>query len=203
MMPVGGTMRQQTGRMTSELVTAVACTEEPQYLHLTPRQSVHVHGWLKPKRTLHWDDVRNNQSISLQTLMDSGLTAEDLKKLQPAVKEWITHKQVSLSHVSKMLAWPLHPVKHLGANIGDLATMHYPTAVLRRLGITYTFMRDAMAMSDDWMRMLRYTPAEWAELSFEKVHALEMGEKRVMSVFSLSLDALVMKVASHTIPAWQ
>jgi hypothetical protein len=171
--------------------------KEPRYLYLTARQSCNIHGWLNPKRTLHWDDVREKKALTIKALLGHGLTSIDLKSLQPDVEQWIQSGKASLSDVPSMLAWPLHPVKHLRANISDLSTMHYYPSVLGRLGITYSLMRDEMGMSDDWMKIMRYTPLEWASIGFDRTHATAMGENRVRSVFGMDPDALVLLVASY------
>lgn len=82
------------------------------------------------------------------------------------------------------------------ANISDLATNHYPASVMMKLGISYGFMRNYMRMDDDWMRVLHYTPAEWAEMGFTREDAAKMGRKRVEWVFSTPYDALVVQVSS-------
>ncbi len=166
-------------------------------LLLTPLQSCTLHGWLNPRRTLHWDDVAKSKDMTLKKLMGSGLTASDLKTMQPDVLLWIKHKGVGLADVPSMVEWPLHPVQHLRANIGDLATMHFSPALMQRLGITYTFLRTYMRMNDDWMKLLHYTPAEWAAMGFGRDQAVAMGRKRIEWVFEpMEFNALVMVVSS-------
>lgn len=163
-------------------------------------QSCTVHGWLNPKRTLHWDDLVRLPSATLQRCMGvAGLSASDLKLLQPDVRMWVRHKGVGLGDVPAMLEWPLHPIYDLGANIGDLATMHYSPEVMLRLGITYPFLRDCMHMDDDWMRVLRYSPSEWGMMGFTRQEAVCMGKARVEWVFSVAYDAVVMQASSSPI----
>jgi hypothetical protein len=113
---------------------------------------------MNPKRTLSWDDLCNGGSggsskgLTLSRCLEEGLSAEDLRTLQPDVGMWVKHKGVSFEDVCSMTAWPLHPVHDLRGNISDLASMHYPASVLRDLGITYAYLRDDMHMDDEWMR---------------------------------------------------
>jgi hypothetical protein len=123
------------------------------FLYLTALQSCRVHGWFKPKRTLH--------SISLDTLLGSGLTSADLQTMQPDVGMWLVHKQLTLSDVPKL-----------------------------------DYMRSRMFMDDDWMKLLHYSPSEWAE----RVHAQGMGKHRVEWVFSADYDTVVLKVSSSSPP---
>lgn len=166
------------------------------FIHLTPVQSCRLHGWLNPRRTLDWDNICSNRQITAKLCMQHGVPGSALRMLQPDVQMWIRHKGVSLSDVPFMLDWPLHPVYDLGANISDLATMHYPPSVLSRLGITYEFLRELMHMDDDWMRVLHYSPQEWAHIGFTREDALAMGRKRVEWVFSEGFDTTVLKVSS-------
>lgn len=166
-----------------------------RFIHLTPMQSCALHGWTNPRRTLTWDDLCKNKSLTLKKCLDNGLRAEDLRDLQPDVYMWIMHKEASFHDVERMLAWPLHPIYHLSGNISDLASMRYPPAVLRRLGITYDYLRTDMFMDDAWMKMLSYTPDQWAEIGFTRSHAAAMGKFRLLDIFGLDYDSVMMSVA--------
>lgn len=166
------------------------------FIHLTPVQSCRLHGWLNPRRTLDWDSICSSRHITPKLCAQHGIPGSTLRTLQPDVQMWVRHKGASLADVPFMLDWPLHPVYDLGANISDLATMHYAPDVLGRLGITYEFLRQIMHMDDDWMRVLHYAPQEWARIGFTREDALAMGRKRVEWVFAEDFDAVVLKVSS-------
>ena len=166
------------------------------FLVLAPMQSCVLHGWLNPRRTLHWDDICKSSSMTVQKCLQSGISGADLKRLQPDVRLWIKHKQVGMRDVPHMLDWPLHPVLDLKANISDLATSHYQPSVMMDLGISYGFLRNYMCMDDDWMRVLHYTPSEWAQMGFTRDDAINMGRKRVEWVFGTSYESLTMQVSS-------
>ncbi len=167
------------------------------FIHLTPVQSCQIHGWLNPRRTLDWDSICSSPGITLKRCMQSGVSAASLKSLQPDVQMWVRHKNVTLSDVPWMLEWPLHPCYDLKANISDLATEHFSAEVMARLGITYEFLRTLMHMDDNWMRILRYTPHEWARMGFTREDALEMGRQRLQWVFpEEEFDGVLLKVSS-------
>jgi hypothetical protein len=67
--------------------TAASTTATRQALlpciHLQPLQSVHLHGWLNPKRTCHWDDMCHNPRITLDKCLELGICIDYLRKLQP------------------------------------------------------------------------------------------------------------------------
>jgi hypothetical protein len=168
----------------------------PLLLYLTPVQSCNLHGWMKPKRTLSWEDIKASPALTLSKCLQHGVSAEDLRRIEPDVRMWIKHKRVSFGEVPLMTAWPLHPVQDLKGNISDLASMHYAASTLYELGITYEYLREVMKMDDEWMRMMRYTPTEWAQMGFARKHAASMGRKRVQDVFKMDYDALLLAIAA-------
>lgn len=44
---------------------------KPGILVLTPLQSVSIHGWMRPKRTLTWKDIVENDSITPKSLVET------------------------------------------------------------------------------------------------------------------------------------
>jgi hypothetical protein len=195
---------QQAQNLRSHALQPSSCSP-PTVLQLDPVQSCRIHGWMNPKRTLSWDDLCNGGSggskgLTLSRCLEEGLSAEDLRTLQPDVGMWVKHKGVSFEDVCSMTAWPLHPVHDLRGNISDLASMHYPASVLRDLGITYAYLRDDMHMDDEWMRMMRYTPAEWAVLGMKKQDVVDMGRQRVSDVFQMEYEGLHLAIAAAAGP---
>lgn len=166
-----------------------------RFIHLTPMQSCALHGWTNPRRILTWEDLCRNRSLTLKKCLDHGVRVEDLRDLQPDVYMWIMHKEASFGDVERMLPWPLHPVYHLNGNISDLAAVKYPPSVLRRLGITYDYLRTDMFMDDAWMKVLSYAPNEWAEIGFTRSHAAAMGRFRLLEIFGLDYDTVMMRIA--------
>jgi hypothetical protein len=151
---------------------------------------------MNPRRTLTWEDVRKSTHITLARCLQNGLTPKQLRDIQPDVKMWVRHKRVSFGDVPAMKDWPLHPVLHLRGNISDIAGMHYAPSVMCAIGITYDYMRDCLKMDDEWMRMMRYTPAEWVQMGFTQQHAAAMGRKRVDDVFKIEYDTLLLAMAA-------
>jgi hypothetical protein len=166
------------------------------FIQLEPLQSCILHGWANPRRTLSWEDVCKNKGITIQKCMDAGLSLEDVRSLQPDPKMWVRHKGVSLSDVELMVAWPLHPINDLEGNISDLVALHYQPHVHRALGITYSYLRTVLGMDDEWMRMMQYTPLQWAEMDFTKQDAVDMGRRRIYNVFGMDYDCLILTMAS-------
>ena len=179
------------------VVSATEPLQPSLFIPLAPVQSCQIHGWLNPKRTLDWNDICSNPAITVRGCRRSGIAGDTLKSLQPDVHMWICHKGVGLADVPWMLEWPLHPVYDLHANLGDLATAHLAANVMAKLGITYDFLRSIMNMTDDWMRVLHYSPQEWALMGFTDHDVREMGVQRVQWVFAgEEFDAVLIRVSS-------
>lgn len=127
----------------------------PTVLVLTPLQSVTLHGWLSPKRTLTWGDVVANDRITPKRLLvDAGIPPDDIRRLQPDVYEWIEKKYVSYEDVPYMAMFPLDPLEHLHGDVSTLVTHRYPCWLLRDIGINYRRLRDRHHMDARWMAML-------------------------------------------------
>jgi hypothetical protein len=74
-------------------------------LLLEPIQSVTLHGWLSPKRTLVWEDVVRNDRITVERMVvDARIPQEDLRRLQPDIREWIEKKYVSYEVIFSSIA---------------------------------------------------------------------------------------------------
>lgn len=73
-----------------------AATGRHPVIVLTPVQSVTIHGWMSPKRTLSWPDIVANDAITIQRIVrDAGVSPEDVRRIQPDVREWVNRKYVS------------------------------------------------------------------------------------------------------------
>jgi hypothetical protein len=192
---------RQSAQQYEMLMTA---SNETDQLHqeavpilLTPYQSCLLHGWANPKRMLTWNDMSTSKFLTFQLCLQSGLSPSALHMMQPSIHQWIEKDKVTLVDVPHMTIWPLHPIEHLRGDISDLATMHYDAEVLSRMNITYPYMRKELLMDDEWMKMMRYKPREWAQhLQFDSHCAEEMGNMRVMKVFGMDLGMLKLAMSS-------
>jgi hypothetical protein len=106
---------------------------------LNPLQSIKIHGWLNPKRTLCWEDVLRYDELTVMNLVDDGmLRREDLKLIQPNIYEWIEKKYVSYEDVPYMTCFPLDPIIHLHGDISTLATYKYSFEVMQEIGMNFS-----------------------------------------------------------------
>lgn len=106
---------------------------------LNPLQSIKIHGWLNPKRTLCWEDVLRYDELTVMNLVDDGmLRREDLKLIQPNIYEWIEKKYVTYEDVPYMTCFPLDPIIHLHGDISTLATYKYSFEVMQEIGMNFS-----------------------------------------------------------------
>lgn len=173
---------------------------KPLLLKLTDWQSVCIHGWFNPKRTLTWDDIEGStgggRNITAHIIIQSGVQQAQLKLLQPDVFKWVQAGKVDFSDVPNMLEFPVHPILHLNGNISTLLEYRYSTATLARLELDYRRLR-TIGMSDKWMHMLQYSTREWVltlGLSIDDV-ARDFTEEGAKLVFGMSKTNLSICVA--------
>lgn len=163
---------------------------------LSANESVLLHGWWNPKRTLSWDDVVSSDRITVKMLVrDAKFTQQRLKSLQPDIYEWIHRKYVSFGEVPFMTGFPLDPIRHLNGDLSTLVAQRYPCDLLLDLGYTYRWLRQAQRMDSKWMKLLCFTPWEWTQLGMtEKDVEKDFSEEDAWVVFGTSKAALAIRM---------
>ena len=164
------------------------------YIELTPQQSVGIHGWLNPKRALCWHDVANNPSITIERLLERGITVKQMRSMQPDIYEWMNVKGASFEHVPALAEFPLHPIQHLQGDMSTLAQMKYPPKVLLTLGLDFEKLQELHQMDPRWMKMLGLHPNEWMDLGMTTDHVNEMTEGEVLALFGISKKNLLLSM---------
>lgn len=163
-------------------------------LELTPRQTVMIHGWFNPLRVLTWGHIVNNCSLNVKTLMDAGLSVDQVYYLQPDVHQWIAFKSVALVDVPHMTRWPLHPVMHLQATLGDLFLQKYNSSVFLANGITYNYLHETLGMQGAHMPLMGLDLREWIRLGFNKSDALKLSDSICMQLFQVNKADLLTSI---------
>lgn len=132
-------------------------------IHLTPRQSTLLHGWLNPVPTLTWETVRRRK-LSFDFLLNTAkLRPSDLVVLQPDPRQWVQHAGADLRHARAMMMWPANPFTHLGADLADVLSMKLSAVEMVRMDITYQQLV-ANGMNEQTERLFRLDEAEWVML---------------------------------------
>lgn len=196
-------------------------------IQLTPVQSVTIHGWSYPKRTLTWNDVCTCKWIDVKLLAGTGIsqevscsppslfplqqterwhrcvmaaqTLQDMQTIQPDVHEWISRKGVSFSDVPLMTRFPLHPVLHLGGDISCLVEHKYSSKTLLDIGFTFMSLKDDLGMQPSWMKMMSFTAPEWRSLGMTRADMECMSPQDVWLIFGVCKDELSLAfILDHT-----
>lgn len=129
---------------------------------LTPRQATLVFGWARPRIILTWRDVLQRK-LTLDQLVDLGLSAAQLVLLQPDPGQWVQHAGGGVRHARFLMPWGANPFAHLGADLADVLSLRLSLIEMIRMGITYQQLR-AHGMNDDIERMFKLSEEEWGLL---------------------------------------
>ena len=66
-------------------------------MQLTARQATLLHGWMRARPFLTWDDVVQKR-ITLDNLIDAGCRARDVVTMQPCARLWAVHAGANIVH---------------------------------------------------------------------------------------------------------
>ena len=135
-------------------------------MHLTARQATLLHGWWDARPFLTWDDMLARK-LTLDDLIRAGCRAREVMTMQPDPKEWFRHAGAGVRHVRYMLAWPAHPIRDLGADLGDMLSLKPTAEDLVAMGVTYADLVRA-GMNPRFEAMFKFAEWEW-ELVGKKV----------------------------------
>lgn len=160
-------------------------------VQLSPRQTVLIHGWFNPVRVLTWGHIVNNDNLHAKTLVAAGLSIDEIYYLQPDPHQWVAFKSVTLSDVPIMARWPLHPVVHLGATLGDFFDQQYDSKVLLANGITYNYLHETLGMRAVHMPLMRLDIREWIRLGFNKEDAQTLPDSICTQLFNINKPDLL------------
>lgn len=151
-------------------------------IHLTNAQSVRVHGWFNPKRTLSWADIVSTPHMTFRHLHKSGVSTKQLKQLQPDVSAWVNERHVSFEDVPIMLEWPLHPIRDLKGNLSVLVEHKYDYKTLMELGLNFEVLQK-LGLNVEWMKMMDLSLRDWMNLGMTSADTHGMSEKEIATLF--------------------
>ena len=123
---------------------------------LKPRQSTLLFGWLNPRPVLLWSDVTRRR-LTLDQLVQSGLTASDLQAVQPDPAEWVRHAGAELRHARCLRA---NPITYFGADLADVLSMRLSVEEMVLMELTHAQLV-ALGMSPENERLFKLDEDEW------------------------------------------
>lgn len=138
-------------------------------LKLTPGQSCYLHGWMSPKPTMCWADIRNKPWLNLQTLLGAGVDLDDLHHIQPDLSEWIKAGRVTIADCPRMAdLWGAHPVRDFKADLGDIAGYKWPVETMLRVGLSYGELVELGLTTASMVLFTHVTLHGWAQLGMTR-----------------------------------
>ena len=123
---------------------------------LKPRQSTLLFGWLNPQPLLTWEGVLRRK-LTLDRLIQCGLTATDLAAVQPDPSEWVLHADARLCHARYLRA---NPITHFGADLADVLSLQLTLDEMVRMDLTHAQLM-AVGMTQDTERLFKLDEDEW------------------------------------------
>lgn len=163
-------------------------------LLLDPYQSVRLYGLIKqPRSTLDWTDVIQ-ENFTWRFLRVVGLSAEQLKTMQPDKTQWLQRGLVLLEDIPDMLVFPVNPLLDYKADIAELWRMMTNTKCtsddLFKTGIRFEQLVKR-GMNPEIMFHFQFTLCEWLELGMKTEDVQKMTSDQCENVFSLDKDEVV------------
>lgn len=162
------------------------------FLRLSPAQSTGIHGWgTLLKTTLTWKDVEDREDIYLDMLLEWGVLPQDLKRMQPRVREWVLHGGAVPRHAKEMLAWPAHPLGDLQGELSDVIMLKATSKQLKSMGVSYQDLKE-VGMTPETMRLMGLTFQGWIDLglTLEDV-TRDFTDAQLGRVFNLTRAAIM------------
>jgi hypothetical protein len=155
-------------------------------LRLTAGQAVFLHGLMAPKRTLSWDDVLANDSLTMCRMLDANLSLVSLHQLQPDPGAWVRAKRVTLLDCPLMVAWAAHPTRDFGAEIGEIADIKWSVDTMLAMGLSYSDL-EGVGLCFSNMRLFNHVRfLGWAQLGLSRAHVVDVPEAVLIKLFGLS-----------------
>jgi hypothetical protein len=162
-------------------------------IRLTAEQSVGLHGFSRAKGTLTWKDFKMRSSrrsdsrgkITFSRCVALGVPVHKLYAMQPDLRQWIAHAEVTVADCVDMRLWSPNPFLHFDCKLGDLIVHRnvVPPEVLIRTGVTVTDMCDRYGLDGELMAMLHYAPEDWIALGLAAGHLGMLSDAQWARVF--------------------
>ena len=104
---------------------------------LTPAQSVSLFGWFRqPILTLSWDDVKH-EGFTWRQMRNLGLSAEQLRAVQPDKQEWIQRGGLQPHDIPDMTIFPVNPLSDYGMDLAELWDLKLSPQKMQEMDISF------------------------------------------------------------------
>ena len=157
---------------------------------LAPSQSVSLFGWFRqPILTLSWDDVKQ-EGFTWRQMRVLGLSAEQLRAVQPDKQEWIQRGGLQPHDIPDMTIFPVNPLSDYGMDLAELWDLKLSPQKMQEMDISFDHLL-TKGMNAQLMHAFAFPLSGWATIGFNHSHAEKMSENEAQLVFGVSKAELV------------
>ena len=153
-------------------------------LKLTASQAIEIYGAWNPKRLLSWKQIVDHTDLTWKKLRATGLSVNDLYKLQPDPEPWIQNKRIDIEDITEMSTWNIHPIRQMRCTLSQLALLHWPAEVFIRTGITYDDLVTA-GLTIQSIPIFGFTLLNWSYMGLKRHHLELASELECVQVFGM------------------
>ena len=165
---------------------------------LTPGQGVFLHGFRGARRSLTWADVRDTPTIDFKQLQRANLPLGTIHYLQPDIVEWVKAEKMTLADcLTVSPVWGAHPIRHFGADLGDLVSSRWTADQLVRMGVRYQDLLDVGLTPDNMRLFTHITLSGWCALGLTKEHAGKFTDAQTGRLFSMPRQEVMRALRSE------
>jgi hypothetical protein len=154
-------------------------------VRLTSPQVARIFGWFDYHPLLSWPDVQNNTRITFKFLLQCGVTTVQLFRLQHNPSEWVQHGGLQLDDCLEMTQWPIHPVRHMRADLADVLQIRWTSDQMLRVGLTLPDLLN-LGMTPTVMSKFGFTLHCWVALGLRRLHINEWTDQELHCVFKMT-----------------
>lgn len=155
-------------------------------IQLTSGQAVTLHGWMKPRDTLTWQDIMDNENLTFDLCRKCSIQPKQLHKLQPDILSWIQDGGVTLKNVPEMKdIWTINLVKDFKADLADILNLKSSCEELQKMQVTYDCLL-ALGMTPATMQLFGFTLMNWHMLGLTREHLRYMTDAHIVTLFATS-----------------
>jgi hypothetical protein len=167
------------------------------YIELSAPQSVAVYGWTAFKPYLTWDLVRDDPRMTFRFLMECGLSAPTLHKLQPSAEAWVNANKVDCKDCVNMTMWPLLPTKHLCMDLADIIAEKWTVDQLVRMGVDFQQLL-ALGLHPQIMNKLRIPLSDWKRLGMRYEDVQSWQDAEIHLAFGLQRGEMASRLVGYS-----
>lgn len=149
-------------------------------VHLTPAQTIKVHGLFPRSSLLTWNDV-TMKALTFRYLLETlKIPVQKIHSMQPDTEAWVQAGLVGLPECKVMRLWPLNPLKHLGLSTDKL--IGFSADELVQFGVSFAAMVEC-GLHPTLMQLFHFSLSEWTRLGMTVEFVARMKDAHCLLLF--------------------